>query len=87
MISKFNVDKPVSLSDHTKMVINLAVETAKNRIKTPDNSILSKIAIAAALHDIGKCSKEFQNYIIEKNSTDDEGMETLISKKKTNTLF
>lgn len=82
MISKFNVDKPVSLSDHTKMVINLAVETAKNRIKTPDNSILSKIAIAAALHDIGKCSKEFQNYIIEKNSTDDEGMETLISKKK-----
>ena len=85
--SKINGDKSVSLSDHTKMVINLAVETAKNKIKNPDNAILSKIAIAAALHDIGKCSNDFQNYIINKNTMDDEDMETFNKKKNNPTAY
>ena len=60
IISKLSSDASISLIDHTKMVINLAVETARQNLKEPNNDLLSKIAIAAALHDIGKCSKDFQ---------------------------
>ena len=63
----------VTLSDHTKMVINLSIAVAKDRIKNPDESILKKIAIAAALHDLGKCSKTFQSRL---NTLDEEGLET-----------
>lgn len=52
-----------TLLDHTKMVINVAVETAKRRIKDLSPKFLQDIAVAAALHDIGKCSASFQEYI------------------------
>ena len=85
IISKLNGDENISLIDHTKMVINLAVETARQNLKEPNNDLLSKIAIAAALHDIGKCSKDFQEYIINKNSgTNAEGIEIYPLKKNCN---
>jgi len=80
--SKINGETKISLIDHTKMVINLAVETARKNLKETNNDLLSKIAIAAALHDIGKCSKDFQEYIINKNSgINAEGIEIYPLKK------
>ena len=59
--------------DHTKMVINLSIAVAKDRIKNIDNQTLKKIAVAAALHDLGKCTKSFQNCL---GLPDSEGLES-----------
>ena len=75
IISKTNGNGNTSLLDHTKMVINMAVSIAKNSINDLSDRLLKKIAVAAAIHDLGKCSTSFQDYIKKRNEEDDEGLE------------
>ena len=81
IFAKTNKHGGVNLSDHTKMVINVAIETAKRNCKDLDNSTIEKIAIACITHDIGKCTSDFQEYIKNKN-LDDESAEQLPEKPK-----
>ena len=81
IISKTNENGNTSLLDHTKMVINMAVSTAKNNIVDLSDRLLKKIAVSAAIHDLGKCSTSFQNFIKRQNEEDSEGLEEVQDKQ------
>ena len=79
-----NPEKPIyaksdgtSLLDHTKSVINISMTVLKKILKPSVsgysqeqyNSLRTKVATAAMLHDIGKISPVFQKYIKKKASS------------------
>ena len=75
ILSKTRGNGSTTLLDHSKMVINMAVTITKNNINDLSDKLLRRIAVAAAIHDLGKCVSSFQDYIKRQNETDEEGLE------------
>ena len=67
----------ILLTDHTKMVLNLGYSLAKNYPSYNDET-LKELMVALILHDIGKCSKHYQDYMKKDVELDSEDLESPI---------
>lgn len=64
MLSKSN---GLSFETHSKSVARIAEFLAKKILSTEYlNEHLKKIILSALIHDIGKCNKNFQDFLIKK---------------------
>jgi CRISPR-associated endonuclease Cas3-HD len=50
----------LSLIDHSKLVSRFAIEIANQSLLTKDDELIEIIRLSALLHDIGKCTTQFQ---------------------------
>ena len=71
IIAKNGPGGPVTLEDHTKQVLNMAMRIADRNFILPS---LDMVALAAILHDIGKCPASFQKYIRSGKAVDTDGL-------------
>lgn len=61
----------ITLIDHSKLVANIAIEIANESMLNDDKSLRDVIKLAGLLHDIGKCSEQFQDKLKKPNFTED----------------
>lgn len=68
---KFSNGQTISLNDHSKYVADKSLELFDSIISEKGNNIevfRELLYLSALLHDIGKCSKSFQDYILGKKT-------------------
>src|SRR5262245_4143123 len=73
MLNKiFAKDNKTLLVDHSIKVSEVAVRIAKLTIINPNPEILEIIRVSALLHDIGKCTLQFQKVLNNSNFETEE---------------
>ena len=62
----------LSLIEHSELVSRFAIEIAKQSSLIQDDELIEQVRLAALLHDIGKCTTQFQKKLIGKNADENE---------------
>ena len=68
---KFSNGQTISLNDHSKYVADKSLELFDSIVTEKGNNIevfRELLYLSALFHDIGKCSKSFQDYILGKKT-------------------
>ncbi len=62
----------ITLIEHSKLVSRFAVQIARQSLLVQDDELIKIIRLSALLHDIGKCTAQFQKKLGNKNINETE---------------
>lgn len=61
----------ITLKDHSELVSRIAVKIAKKTLLEPNETLIEGIRLSGLLHDIGKCTSQFQKKLSGLSSNDE----------------